>query len=199
MDETVMKMNRLNDVTFVIAVRIDSSGRSRNLDVLIDFIVHHFDSTVLVMEADIHRRYFLKVDPHRIQYFFEEDRRPVFQQTLYLNLLYRKVKTPIIAGWDADTLCTPRQIVEVVEQIRCGKAVMGIPHNGCLYPTTTELVRYYRDGQNPDALIWHAVGFQPVYGDLSVGGAFLADTKKYLQAGGENEFFQGGNRKTGNA
>ena len=30
-----------------------------------------------------------------------------------------------------------------------------------------------------------------MYGNLSTGGGFIVDTKKYLQAGGENEFFLG--------
>jgi len=34
-----------------------------------------------------------------------------------LNLLYRKVDTPIIAGFDTDIVVVPEQIVETVEQI----------------------------------------------------------------------------------
>ena len=101
MEEPVM--NRLSDVTFVIPVRVDSPERARNLDVLVDFIFRRFDSSILIMEADSRQRYFVKNSHRRIQYFFEEDLRPVFQHTLCLNHLYRKVDTPIIAGWGASS------------------------------------------------------------------------------------------------
>ena len=53
-------MDRLSDVSFVIPVRIDSQERSRNLDLVIDFITRYFDSQIMVLEADKERRYLPK-------------------------------------------------------------------------------------------------------------------------------------------
>jgi len=189
MDATAM--NRLPDVTFVIPVRIDSPERSRNLDILIDFIIRHFDSTILIMEADSQQRYFLKNNTHRIRYFFEEDHRPVFHRTRWMNHLYCKVDTPVIAGWDTDILASPEQINDTVEQVRYGNAVMGLPYNGYMYQTTDELVLLYQETKNLDVFIQKTGELIPMYGDLSVGGGFIVDTEKYLQAGGENEYFPG--------
>ena len=189
MDETVM--SRLTDVTFVIPVRVDSPERARNLDIMIDFFIRHFYSNILVLEADSHQRYFPKTDNCRVQYFFEEDRHSVFQRTLYLNHLYRKVDTPITACWDTDFLITPQQIINTVAQIRNGNAVMGIVYDGHAYQISNELVGLYQETQDFDVLFQKAGELKTMYGDLSVGGAFIFDTKKYLQAGGENEFFLG--------
>jgi predicted glycosyltransferase involved in capsule biosynthesis len=184
-------MKKLPNVTFVIPVRIDSPERSRNLDVLIDFFIRNFDSNILIMEADSCQRYFVKNDNRRVQYFFEEDHRPVFQHTLYLNRLYRKVDTPIIAGWDTDIWVSPNQITNTVEQICSGNAVMGLPYDGHVYKTTDELANLYRETLNSDVLIQNSSDLKLMYGDLSVGGCFIVDTEKYLRAGGENEFFLG--------
>ena len=184
-------MNQLSDVTFVIPIRVDSPERTRNLDVLVDFIFRHFDSIILILEADNRQRYFVKKEHRRIRYFFEEDPHPVFHRTLFLNHLYCKADTPIMAVWDTDVLVTPKQIVDTVKQIRSGNAVMGLPYDGHMYQTTVELAELYRETQNFDILIQHTDNLRIMYGDLSVGGAFIVDTEKYLQAGGENEFFLG--------
>ena len=184
-------MNRLTDVTFVIPARIDSPERSRNLDVLIDFITKHFDSKILVMEADRQQRYFVKNENSRIQYFFKEDPRPIFHHTWCMNLLYPKVDTPIVAGWDTDALVAPEQIVDTVEQVRSGNAVMGLVYDGYMYKTTAELAQLYQDTRNFDVLIGKVGELHPMYGDLSTGGGFIVDAEKYRQAGGENEYFLG--------
>jgi len=188
MDATTL--DKLADVTFVIPVRIDSQERSWNVDILLDFFIRHFDSKIIVMEADRYQRYFVKKDNCRIRYFFEEDHRPIFQHTLCLNQLYRKVDTPIIAGWDTDILVAPEQIVKTVEQIRKGNAVMGLAYDGQAIQTTPQLAGLYHVMKNFD-IFRNAGELKPMYGDLSVGGAFIFDKKKYLQAGGENEFFTG--------
>ena len=184
-------INRLTDVTFVIPVRIDSPERSRNLDVLIDFIMRQFDSYILVMEADSEQRYFVKNKHPRIHHFFEKDPHPIFQHTRCMNLLYPKVDTPMIAGWDVDAFVLPNQIIHTVEQVRSGNAVMGIAYDGHMYQTTAELAQLYQETENLDILIEKVDELYPMYGNFSTGGAFIVDTKKYLQAGGENEYFLG--------
>ena len=182
-------MNRLSDVSFVLPLRIDSQERSRNLDLVLNFIIRHFDSQVMVLEADGKRRFFPQNTGIQLQYHFVEDHSQVFYHTRYLNCLYRMVDTPIIALWDTDIIIPPSQIIETAEQVREGKTVMGLPYNGYAYQTTEELVKKYQ--QSPDLKIFEEVkrDLRPMYGKLSVGGAFLADTVKYKQAGGENENF----------
>jgi hypothetical protein len=68
---------------------------------------------------------------------------------------------------------------------------MGLAYNGHACQTSAELANLYRETQNPAVLLRQAGALKPMYGDLSVGGAFIFDTEKYLQAGGENEFFLG--------
>ena len=188
MDRLVM--NRLTDVTFVIPVRVDSPLRSRNLDLLIDFITKNFDSKILVMETDSCQRYFVKNNNHRLQYFFQEDPRPVFHHTWSMNLLYRKVDTPIIAGWDTDALVSAEQIIDTVEQIRNETAVIGYPYERRM-KTTAETARIYQDTLNLEFLNEITGEHRTDYEHFSTGGGFIVNAEKYLQAGGENELFIG--------
>jgi len=143
------------------------------------------------MENDKRQQYFVKNYNSRIQYFFEEDQRQIFQHTRCMNLIYTKVETKMIAGWDVDALVPPEQIVETVDQVRSRKAIMGIAYDGRMYKTNSELAHIYRETQNLDILKKKEKELRPIYGDLSTGGAFIVDTEKYLQAGGENEYFLG--------
>ena len=186
-----MALNRLADVTFVIPVRIDSPDRSRNVDVLIDFLFQRFDSPILIMESDSQQRYFVKQDDPRIRYFFNKDRRPVFHHTGCLNQLYPMVDTPIIAGWDTDALVASEQIIDTVEQVRSGKVVMGLAYDGHMFNTSAELVQLFWQTKDYNVLTEKTGELRPMYGALSTGGAFIVDTEKYLQAGGENEHFLG--------
>jgi len=182
-------MSRLSDVSFVIPVRIDSQERSRNLDLVIDFIMRHFDSQVMVLEADKERRYFPKNNGKQLQYHFVEDHSQVFYHTKYSNCLYRMVDTPIMALMDTDFIAHPSQIIETAEQVRQGKTVMGLPYDGYAYLTMEKLVETYQQTQDLKVFEDAKSGLRTMYGKLSVGGSFLADTAKYLQAGGENEYF----------
>ncbi|MCC8144921.1 MAG: hypothetical protein LIO93_00455 [Bacteroidales bacterium] len=183
--------NKLTNVSFVIPVRIDSYERSRNLDLLIEFITSHFDSPVYIAEGDSEQKYTVKNPSGQITYHFIEDRNPVFQHTLYLNYLYQQVKTPITAGWDTDALVFPQQIIDVVKQIEIGKAVMGLPYNGSMYGTEPHHISLYEENKDIDIFKQNTPYMFPMYGSLSSGGAFIVSTEKYLQAGGDNEHFLG--------
>jgi hypothetical protein len=184
-------MNKLSNVSFVIPVRIDSYERSRNLDLLLDFITQFFESKIYIMENDSQQRYIIKKRNPKIEYHFVEDKAPIFHHTLCFNSLYQLVKTPIIAGWDTDAIVPPIQIIEVVKQLECGKAVIGLPYDGFMYGTEPRHVNLYQTTRNLEVLTNNLPYMFPMYGSLSVGGAFIVIKDKYLQSGGDNEYFHG--------
>jgi predicted glycosyltransferase involved in capsule biosynthesis len=143
------------------------------------------------MEADSEQRYRVKKASRQIEYHFVMDKNPIFQHTLYLNYLYNLVKTPIIAGCDTDALVPPEQIIETVEQIEQRKAVMGLPYNGYMLLTNPSDIERYEITRNLKSLIENEENMPSMYGSLSVGGTFIVDREKYLQSGGENEYFLG--------
>ena len=188
-------MRSLPDVSFVIPVKIDSTEHNRNLDIVIAFLIQHFDSPIIVLEADVERRYFPKTTSKQLQYLFVEDPQPGFNPTKYLNRLHRMVDTPITAIWEADIIVPPGQVIETADQIRQGKAVIGLPYNGSAYYTTAEIVNTYQQTMAINSLETKRSYLRKMNGRLSVGGAVFVDTAKYKQAGGDNEFFPEGETK----
>jgi len=179
----------VKDVSFVIPVKIDSAERSRNLDLVIAYILWHFDSPLFVLEADEKQRYFPKTDNKRLQYQFVEDVHQGFYHTKYLNLLYGLVNTPIMAIWDTDIIVDPRQVIETANQIRQGNTVLGLPYDGSAYLLTKKITDRYQRTMKLSTMENQKSHVRFMNGRIAVGGAVLVDRVKYLQAGGENEFF----------
>mgnify|MGYP000908861605 CR=1 FL=1 len=184
-------MNRLTNVSFVVPVRIDSYERSRNLDLILDFIVQNFDSKIFVLESDSQQKYQIKINNKQIKYIFVKDDKFIFHHTICLNYLYKHVDTPIIVGLDTDIIVPPEQIIEVVDQIECGKAIIGLPYNGLMYNSGPTYTRLFETSRNINALTSNIPYMYPMYGSLSLGGAFIVDTKEYLKSGGDNQYFLG--------
>lgn len=184
-------MNRLENVSFVIPVRIDSQERKRNLNLLLEFITAYFSSPIYIVEGDAKQQYKNKSTGRQVNYHFVKDDNPVFQHTRYLNYLYQHTQTPIIAGWDTDVMLPPEQIIDTVYQIESGNSVMGSPYNGIMYGTNPLQVQLFQNSKDINILKHNIPYMYPMYGSLSLGGAFIVNAKEYLRSGGDNEHFLG--------
>lgn len=187
-----MKINVTKELTIVIPVRIDCDERKKNLDAVIYSLLETTEACIIIMEADVKREYFNKQieTTSRVEYHFVEDFNPIFHRTLYLNRLIRMAKTDIVGIWDSDVLISGNQIIECVQKIQNG-ATLCYPYDGrfiFLDPTTSknakaDVLFFLNDKSNEN--------LSSILGRPSVGGAFVVDKKRYLNAGGENENFYG--------
>lgn len=72
----------LEDVTFVIPVRIDTLERLENLQATTNYILSHCDTNILIVESDKRDSGFLRKLLHpSIQLFFEKDEMEIFHRT----------------------------------------------------------------------------------------------------------------------
>lgn len=184
------KMNKidLTDVTFVIPVRIDSQERLENLTLVLEFIKDHFDTTIMVLEADKQEQVFLRGIDNKI---FIKDSAPVFHRTKYLNKMMRKAQTPYLAVWDTDVILLPAQMEEAVRLLRDHKADMVYPYDGRFYNVPGIIKNIYLNIRDINALTENVGKMNLMYGSHSVGGAFMVNKKAYEKAGMENESFYG--------
>ena len=115
-------------VTFVIPVRIDSSERRENLDVVLDQLSKRKRSKIIVLEADNDSKYRVPGNCLNVTYRFVKDDNPIFYRTKYLNELLREADTSIVGIWDTDVIVPNDQIDCSIADIRDGKAVMSFPY-----------------------------------------------------------------------
>lgn len=175
-------------VTFVIPVRIDSSERRENLDVVLEQLAKRRRSKIIVLEADNESKYRVPGNCPNVTYRFVKDDNPIFYRTKYLNELLREADTSIVGIWDTDVIVPDDQIDCSIADIRNGKAVMSFPYDGRFNLCSMEDSFVFRDNR----LIEFLKGKE--HSDCfihSVGGAFLIHKDYYLEAGGENEHFYG--------
>lgn len=179
------------ETTFLIPLRIDSPERERNLSILLGFLNDVPNSTVLILEADKTPRVERKVFNFPVSYHFIQDSDPVFHRTKYINEMLHLSETEIVGVWDTDIIMPIKQILEAIEEIREGRAVMSFPYDGCFYTLSPEISAQFCKEQSISFLRSKKNSFSKSFGSYSVGGAFLVNKSLYLQAGGENENFYG--------
>lgn len=181
-------MDVTKELTVVIPVRIDCEERKNNLDTVIYSLLLTTKSNIIILESDVRRKYFFR-ENKRLNYLFVKSDNPIFHHTLYLNQLLKISKTNIVGMWDTDVIFPKQQIVMGVREVLNG-ATFCSPFDKCIYLDSEiskcardEVLSFLKDDSNKE--------LPPVLGRPSVGGAFIINKERYLNAGGENESFYG--------
>jgi len=181
---------KLQDVTFLLPVRIDSINRLENTLAVIDHILSKFDVSIILLNADVYDNHLLgNAVKQRVRYIFVEDYDDVFYRTYYINEMVRMANTPYIAVWDVDVLVPYLQIEESLKMLRNGYDVI-YPYR--YFMDTSLLLReLYFKTKNLDVLVSNTNKMKMLYGANAKGGAFFVNKNSYLEAGLENEKFYG--------
>ncbi len=183
-----MTYSDCSDVTFLIPARIDSTDRLENLKLVLEFVKKHFDTNIIVLEADKKEQIHHPLIDRKI---FIEDHDPVFHRTKYLNQMTRESSTLYIAIWDTDVLVSSMQIELALEQLRSEEADMIFPYDGRFYFTSVMFRQLYKKHKAMDVFEQNQDKFSLPAGHYSVGGAFMVKRDAYINAGMENENFYG--------
>ena len=186
-----MKTN-LEDLTFLMPLKVDSVIRIENLSAIIRYLQRHFQTHIAVLEAGAYDNGLLrKLLNREVKYTFIEDKDPVFHRTKYRNIMAKAVETPFLAVWDVDVLVDKNQIIDTMDKLRKDETDMAYPFDGRFYDTSEIIRTLYMKKQQMKILHRNRERMILLYGDKHKGGAFLANTEKYRLSGMENENFYG--------
>ena len=186
-----MKTN-LEDLTFLMPLKVDSVIRIENLLAIIRYLQRNFQTHIAVLEVGSYDNGLLrKLLNREVKYTFIEDKDPVFHRTKYRNMMAKAVTTPFLAIWDVDVLVDKSQIIDTMEKLRWGETDMAYPFDGRFYDTSKIIRSLYMKKQQIKILHRNRERMILIYGDSHKGGAFLANTAKYCLSGMENENFYG--------
>jgi len=184
-------MPELSDMTFLIIVRSDSIERLENTLLVIDYISSSFMTSTLVMESAAYDNGLLKkLMGSNFSYTFQEDNDPILFRTYYLNKMLKAVKTPFVAVWDADVIAPVIQVREALTMLRGNQADFVYPYERFI-DTTPILRKFFIQTKEIEILERNVNKMKDMYSPNPVGGAFLANTKSYIDSGCENESFYG--------
>jgi glycosyltransferase involved in cell wall biosynthesis len=177
----------LMDVTFAIPLRIDSLQTIENTNTVIKYLNRHFKTNICILEADNEQRYFPEEKQNNLNYKFIEDRDEIFHRTKWINLLLHLAETPYVAVWDAGVICSADQITDAVNKLRSGSVGMSFPYDGRFYSCDKVTSGLFKRIPDIEILIKRVPVMNLMHGYHSVGGAFIVNKEKYINAGGENE------------
>ena len=170
----------LRDTTFITVVKIDSQDRRENLQLMLEFILKHYNTNIIVGENSTRECEWVKTLPNVSYVFFDEFE---FHRTRFLNELFKMSKTEIVVNHDVDVLIPPSQMEEAIKMIRKGYDFV--------YPYGGAFLRLPRScyGKIKSTLSLDGMQGQELQGarDKSVGGCVLARKSAHFQVGGENE------------
>lgn len=178
----------LNDITFLIAVRIDTVQRLENLLTTIRYLEKQAHTHIHVLEAnELDNRVLSKCLSRKTRYCFVEDNDPVFYRTKYFNRMTCEVETPFIALWDADVIVEKNALTEGIASLRTGEYEVVYPYNTQFYEVPEILRKLFIKKPDIRLLTGHIKQMRLLYNCAMVGGAVLLNKDKYIQAGMENE------------
>lgn len=185
------KKINLMDVTFCIPIRIESFYRLQNLKTLLKYLNEHFDTNYIILEADEKAHFENDINVQNVRYFFEKDSAIIFHRTKYINQMLDLVQTSYAAIWDTDAIAPIEQIEEAYSLLQHSNNTLIYPFSGAFIALNELLSRYFYESLDIDCISSSNLPKFFPYGFYSVGGAYMVNVGKYLDAGGENEYFYG--------
>ncbi len=182
----------MDELTFVIPVRIDSQYRLRNLLAMIKFY-SNIGVKFIILEASASPSLFhyINMDSSMFRYVHVNDYAMIFHRTKYINQMLWLTDTRFAAIWDTDAIVPVNQIKKAYQLLRSDGNVMVYPYDGTFWSVNdiySEVfckhgdLRILTDFPQPKVLM---------NGYHSVGGAFIVNVSKYKDYGWENENFIG--------
>ena len=176
---------KLDDISFLIALKVDSEDRIKNLDLTISYLTHYFDVEIILCEQGptpvLENRYAnCKYVFHQIDEFFNRQKG--------VNIAAKHSNKPYIAHYDADILLEPEQIIKSIEALRSKEVELILPYNGYFYDVPKHFHQHILDTKTLTGFTTNDCELFTVRG---VGGVVLFNKEIFWKNGGANENFKG--------
>lgn len=178
--------NDLSDTSFLIPVKIDSEERMENLQIVTTYIFKHFNTNILILEADSDKKVDINKLPPSVEYSFINDSKTLFHRTKYINKAAINCTTPIISIFDTDAILPVGQIVEAVQKIRYKETHVVSPYDGSVFSLSQDFKKIFWKLLNTSILEEYQNYFTLASG-RSYGGSIFFNKNTYLKHGGDNE------------
>lgn len=187
--------HNLMDVTFTIPFRAENKDRLVNLNIVIEYLLHHFETNIIIAESGVDfslKSIWQKSWDKHIKVLFLPESRDIFHKTYLLNLMAKEVKTSIIASHDADIIIPPEQYLKAAKTIKRGSYHFCFPFKKNIVNIPKKSIEQIRnnnfnlDKADFNRYIWEANNRDK---RLCDGGCLFMDKKEFINIGMENEQF----------
>jgi len=181
-----MNKIELKHVTFNIPFKADHIERVENLELVVDYLTHFFDTNIIIYELGKNAPS-IKPRPN-VRIIFDISDGP-FHRTRYLNDMALLSRTPIIVNYDCDVLIKPENYVTAARMLTEVPEIAGIlPYDGrCFDIPRIHIPRIKAEHDLSFIDIEKIESIRHLFS--SVGGALFWNRSMFIQYGMENENF----------
>lgn len=185
-----MEKHNLKDCTFGINIRFTTEDRKRNIRIVIEHILKHLDTNIVVAEEDKESVFPSIIptikgwDDNRCKYIFIKSDNEFMGKTIAFNRIFYEVNTPIYVLQDADVICSPEMYLEAAERIRNKKSVFCYSFDGNCYNIPENIIPLFEKDLDYNVLNH---GNTNKFSDRSPGGSIFINSESYVIAGMDNE------------
>lgn len=174
------------NVSFLIAVCVDSEDRVSNLKTSTQYLKHHFpESEIIISELDKTSK--LKNLFKNCNHIFTQSDDFFNKQKAY-NIAAKESKNEIVVLYDADVVLGKNAILKSTELIESNQADIVWPYDGRFY----DVPKIYHDTIKESNSIKNIeLSKCELFSDRSVGGAVFFKKSVFFEGGGGNENFKG--------
>lgn len=176
----------LNDVSFLIPIRIDSEDRLENLIIVTNYLNLKFKTKIIVLEADSEQKVNLSKLPDEVEFHFVTDDSPLFHRTKYNNQLIALSKTPYVSLYDTDVILPVDQILKCLNQLRKGIVDAVYPYDG-RFLSVDILMKNMFGKLLDEKFLELNKGKHSMVTCRSYAGCVFLNKQCFILAGGENE------------
>jgi len=177
----------LSDVTFNIPIRFDSPERQENVELVVAYLSHHFNTHIIICEESREIR-FSHLQEYGCQYIYIYSENPHLHRTKCLNLMAGKSRTSIVCNHDSDVLLHPAQYVAAAASIIRGDCDACFPYDGRFYNLPRHYHKYIKKTLSLSMLDEKKCS---LLNRGSIGGALFWNKAAFVSGGMENEHFIG--------
>ena len=171
-----------DDISFLIALRIDSEDRISNLDISTSYLKYHFpNSEIILSEIDDTSK--IKDRYKDCTHIFTES-KDFFCKTKAYNIAANNSKKPVLCLYDADVILKDSVIEKCAELLRKKEVDILYPYNGNFYDVPKE---YHKTIDTEKKLDCVDLAKCNLLNPRSYGGAVFIDRNVFFDAGGTNE------------
>ena len=185
-DNNLRRRKNLEDVSFLIPIKVDSIDRLKNIKASTSFLNNNFKTNIIVMEVDKIQRINPSDLPDGIHYSFKRTDNPRLFRTQINNEMIKMCTTRFFALYDADVIVPVRQINEAVKMLRKGDCNIVSPYDGSFLNVDRLLKEIFIKVQ--DDFFLSANKYKAhISSKRSFGGCVFLNRARYIAAGMENE------------
>lgn len=181
-----MKYNDI-EISFLIALKIDSRDRLNNLEITLNYLKHYFpNSEVILSEFDIESKIPDYIVKNVIHIFTKTNE--FFNRQKAVNIAARHASKDIIALYDADVLIIPESIEKTCNLLQNKRYDIIWPYDGRFYDVPKKYHKMIDETKKLDVVDLDEC---TLFNSSSVGGVVFFNKSIFWQGGAANENFKG--------